>query len=351
MKNIFLTFATMILGLAGCTAQSDKFTSINVTEFEKVTTDANVILLDVRTALEYREGHLSGAINADVLRDDFLAQASLMLPKDKTVALYCRSGKRSKKAAQILSDNGYKVIELSTGYNGWTQAGKEVSKQEVDLFTTANGSLVRIYCIKHGTLRMSVGDKWIYVDPVTDKVPPVTDFSAMPKADLILLTHEHPDHLDAKAISQLTKQETKLITNRRCSDLLGGKGQVMKNDESATVGEWTIEAVPAYNTSKEKEQFHPKGRDNGFVLTIDGFRIYIAGDTEDIDEMKSITNIDVAFLPCNQPYTMTPEQVANATKTIKPKVLFPYHYGTTDVRQVRKLLEESSTDVRIRQYQ
>ena len=243
------------------------------------------------------------------------------------------------------------MTELSTGYNGWTQAGKEVSKQEVDVFTTDNGSLVRIYCIKHGTLRMSVGGKWIYVDPVTDKVPPVTDFSTLPKADLILLTHEHPDHLDAKAISQLTKQDTKLITNRRCSDMLGGKGQVMKNGDSATIGEWNIEAVPAYNTSKGKEQFHPKGRDNGFVLTIDGFRIYIAGDTEDIDEMKDITDIDVAFLPCNQPFTMTPEQVAKATKTIHPKVLFPYHYGNTDIRQVRTLLKDSSTDVRIRQYQ
>ena len=155
----------------------------------------------------------------------------------------------------------------------------------------------------------------------------------------------------AKAISQLTKQDTKLITNRRCSDMLGGKGQVMKNGDSATIGEWNIEAVPAYNTSKGKEQFHPKGRDNGFVLTIDGFRIYIAGDTEDIDEMKDISDIDVAFLPCNQPFTMTPEQVAKATKTIHPKVLFPYHYGNTDIRQVRTLLKDSSTDVRIRQYQ
>ena len=351
MRNIFLVLSSMFCCLAGCTAQSDKYTSLDVAEFEKVAANDNIVLLDVRTAMEYREGHLPGAVNADVLRDDFLAQASLLLPKENAVALYCRSGKRSKKAAQILSDNGYKVTELSTGYNGWTQAGKEVSKQEVDVFTTDNGSLVRIYCIKHGTLRMSVGGKWIYVDPVTDKVPPVTDFSTLPKADLILLTHEHPDHLDAKAISQLTKQDTKLITNRKCSDMLGGKGQVMKNGDSATIGEWNIEAVPAYNTSKGKEQFHPKGRDNGFVLTIDGFRIYIAGDTEDIDEMKDITDIDVAFLPCNQPFTMTPEQVAKATKTIHPKVLFPYHYGNTDIRQVRTLLKDSRTDVRIRQYQ
>ena len=351
MKNIFLTFVTMLCGFAGCTAQTEKFTSVDVAEFEKAVSDTNHILLDVRTADEYGEGHLSGAINVDVLRDDFLAQATHMLPKEKTVALYCRSGKRSKKAAGILADNGYKVIELNSGYNGWTQAGKEVSKQEVDLFTTANGTLIRLYCIKHGTLRMSVGDKWIYIDPVTDKVPPVTDYASLPKADLILLTHEHPDHLDAKAISQLTKQGTTLLTNSRCSDMLGGKGQVMKNGDVTSVGAWRVEAVPAYNTSKEKEQFHPKGRDNGFVLTIDGFRIYIAGDTEVIDEMQQIKNIDVAFLPCNLPFTMTPEQVAEVAKTIKPKVLFPYHYGNTPIDKVRTLLENSGIDVRIRQYQ
>ena len=110
----------MFCCLAGCTAKSDKFTSLDVAEFEKVVADDRIVLLDVRTADEYLEGHLPGAVNADVLRDDFLAQASLMLPKGNDVALYCRSGKRSKKAAQILSDNGYKVTELSTGYSGWT---------------------------------------------------------------------------------------------------------------------------------------------------------------------------------------------------------------------------------------
>jgi L-ascorbate metabolism protein UlaG (beta-lactamase superfamily) len=109
--------------------------------------------------------------------------------------------------------------------------------------------------------------------------------------------------------------------------------------------------VPAYNISPEKRQFHPKGRDNGFVLTIEGMRIYIAGDTEDYPEMDTIKDIDVAFLPCNLPYTMSPEQCSHAATMIKPTVLFPYHYGQTDIQQVVKLLDGSGIDVRIRNYQ
>lgn len=100
----------------------------------------------------------------------------------------------------------------------------------------------------------------------------------------------------------------------------------------------TVDAVPAYNITPGKEKFHPKGRDDGFILTLDGFRVYISGDTEDIPEMRNIKNIDVAFLSTNQPYTMTPEQTARAAKTIKPKVLFPYHYSDTDVQKIVDLL-------------
>lgn len=222
---------------------------------------------------------------------------------------------------------------------------------EVDHFVTKKGTKVDMYCIKHGSIRMQIGDKWLYIDPVTDKVQPVTDYSKMPKADVILITHEHADHLDAKAIEQLAKKGTILITNPRSSEQLGGKGTVMKNGDKKTAVNWTIEAVPAYNSSAEKKQFHPQGRDNGYILTVDGMRIYIAGDTEDIPEMKKIKKIDVAFLPCNLPFTMTPEQLAKAARIIKPNVLFPYHYGQTDIQQVVKLLKGSGIDVRIRQYQ
>ena len=221
-----------------------------------------------------------------------------------------------------------------------------------DAFKTQDGTTVKMYCIKHGSVRMQVGEKWVYVDPVTTAVKPVTDYSTLPQADYILVTHEHFDHLDSVAINQLSKEGTVLITNARCHEILGGKGEVMANGDSRTLAEgWTVDAVPAYNNSPDKLQFHPKGRDNGFVLTIEGMRIYIAGDTEDIPEMADLKDIDVAFLPCNLPYTMTPEQCARAAQVIKPTVLFPYHYGQTDIQQVVKLLEGSNIDVRIRDYQ
>ena len=221
-----------------------------------------------------------------------------------------------------------------------------------DVFKTTGGMEVKVYCIKHGSVRMQLGDKWMYVDPVTTAVKPETDYSTLPKADYILVTHEHFDHLDSVAINQLTKEGTRLITNARCHELLGGQGEVMSNGDIMTLPEgWQVEAVPAYNYSQEKLNFHPKGRDNGFVLTIEGMRIYIAGDTEDIPEMADIRDIDVAFLPCNLPFTMTPEQCARAARMFKPTVLFPYHYGETDIQQVVKLLDGSGIDVRIRDYQ
>ena len=199
---------------------------------------------------------------------------------------------------------------------------------------------------------MQIGDKWIYVDPVTKAAQPVTDYTSMPKADAILITHEHGDHLDKEAISQLSTQKTMLIVNPRSNEVLGGKGAAMKNGEEKTLfGTIKIEAVPAYNTSAEKQNFHPKGRDNGYIITIDGFRIYVAGDTEDIAELDKIKDIDVAFMPCNLPYTMTVEQLAKAAKTVSPKVLFPYHYGNTEIAKAAEQLKGTAIEVRIRQYQ
>lgn len=350
MKLKLLSIITCVMSILGCNAQRS-YNSVSVEEFEKVIADKNITILDVRTAEEYAEGHIALAMNIDVKQADFEAKSNTSLDKSKTLAVYCRSGNRSKKACDILSANGYKVVELSTGIIGWQNAGKAVTKEEVDIFTTVKGTNVYVHCIKHGSLSINIDDKWIYVDPVTDKVQPVTDYTTMPKADYILITHEHGDHLDAKAIEQLTKEGTTLVLNPRSSEILGDKGEVLTNGDSKEIGTWKVDAVPAYNTSADKQQFHPKGRDNGYILAIEGLRIYIAGDTEPIPEMNEIKNIDVAFLPCNLPFTMTPEQLAEAAKTIRPKVLFPYHYGKTDILQVVKLLAGSGIDVRIRQYQ
>ena len=218
-----------------------------------------------------------------------------------------------------------------------------------DTFKTKGGKEVAITAIKHASLRIQYDGLEIQVDPVANFAP-ATDYSKFPKADVILVTHEHFDHFDHGAIEVLKKDGTQVIANPSVQKMLGF-GTAMANGESRSIGKaLTLDAVPAYNTTPGQTQFHPKGRDNGYVLTLDGLRIYIAGDTEDIPEMAKLKDIDVAFLPCNQPYTMTPEQVAKAAKAIKPKVLFPYHYSETPIKRVAELLADTSIDVRIRNY-
>lgn len=227
---------------------------------------------------------------------------------------------------------------------------KDLFAGEVDRFKTENGVEIAFYSIKHATIAIEVSGKWIYVDAVTKGAEPETDFTDMPKADCLLFTHDHYDHFDTDAVAQLSKEGTEIIGNQSVIDTLGC-GKALKNGESAMVfGEWKLEAVPAYNTSDEKLDFHPKGRDNGYILTIDGLRTYIAGDCEPIEEMSEIKDIDIAFLPCNLPFTMTPEQCAEAARIVKPAVLFPYHYGDTQINRVADLLEGSGMDVRIRSY-
>ena len=221
---------------------------------------------------------------------------------------------------------------------------------QTDTFKTKEGKAVVITAIKHASLRIQYDGLEIQVDPVA-KYAPETDYSKFPKADVILVTHEHFDHFDRDTIATLRKDSTEIVANPAVQKMLG-LGTALTNGEQRVIAKGIkLDAVPAYNTTSGRTQFHPKGRDNGYVLTIDGLRIYIAGDTEDIPEMASIEDIGVAFLPCNQPYTMTPEQLAKAARTIKPKVLFPYHYSQTPIKQVADLLTGSGIDVRIRNYQ
>lgn len=222
---------------------------------------------------------------------------------------------------------------------------------EVDAFTTVSGKSVKFHALVHSSIRIEFNGTEIEIDPVSKLGEKIIDYSSMPKADYIFITHEHFDHLDTAAIKQLSDDNTQLITNQRCADMLG-YGTVMANGDILQLADdITVEAVPAYNTSEGHLDFHPKGRDNGIVITLDGLRIYIAGDTEDIPEMADINNIDIAFLPCNQPYTMTVDQLVNAARMVKPKVLFPYHYGQTDVSTTPTLLEPDGIEVRIRHYE
>jgi len=215
---------------------------------------------------------------------------------------------------------------------------------EKDTFLTDSGKEVTITFIKHGSLMLTYEGRHIQVDPVTL----FAQYSTFPKADYILVTHEHGDHLDAQAIDTLTQADTRLILNPSSREILG-KGEEIRNGERLQLtDDILLEAVPAYNTTPGREQYHPRHRDNGYILTIDGLRIYIAGDTEDIPEMRELKEIDIAFLPVNQPYTMTVAQAVRAAKMFTPKVLYPYHFGETDVKPIKEQLKESGIDVRIR---
>ena len=217
---------------------------------------------------------------------------------------------------------------------------------EADIIRTSAGEL-KITFIGHGTLMFTYGGKTIHVDPVSKEA----DYTKLPKADLILLTHHHGDHLDLKALEALRTEKTEFVMTEICAQQVKG-GRVMKNGDVKVIGGLKIEAVPAYNLvhmRSEGKPFHPKGEGNGYVITFGDKRVYVAGDTENTPEMKKLEQIDVAFLPMNLPYTMTPEMVADAAKAFRPKILYPYHYGETDASKLVELLKDANDiEVRIR---
>ena len=217
---------------------------------------------------------------------------------------------------------------------------------ETDKIKTAQGDLV-ITCIGHATLMMSFGGKIIYIDPVSQ----YADYTKLPKADLILITHEHPDHLDLKAIEMIKTGKTLIVTTETVARQLPGS-IALKNGDEKTITGLKIEAVAAYNLVNMRSPgvpYHARGIGNGYISTFGDKRLYIAGDTENIPEMKNLRNIDIAFLPMNLPYTMTPEMVADAVRAFRPKIVYPYHYGKTDTSQLIDLLKgEKNIEVRVR---
>jgi L-ascorbate metabolism protein UlaG (beta-lactamase superfamily) len=217
---------------------------------------------------------------------------------------------------------------------------------EKDTVVTSSGNL-EITFIGHGSLMMRFAGKTIYIDPWGQ----LADYSLLPKADLILVTHDHRDHWDLKAIEQVRTDKTVVLLTGKCAAAFSA-GVAMKNGDSRVVLGIRIDAVPAYNIVHKRPEgnvFHPKGEGNGYILTFGATRVYIAGDTENTPEMKALRNIAVAFLPMNLPYTMTPEMVADAARAFKPKVLYPYHYGETDPAKLVELLKgEKGIEVRVR---
>ncbi|MCX6578728.1 MAG: MBL fold metallo-hydrolase [Candidatus Aminicenantes bacterium] len=215
-----------------------------------------------------------------------------------------------------------------------------------DTVKTGGGDLV-ITFLGHGTLMFDFNKAVIYVDPFSR----VADFSALPPADLILITHHHGDHLDLAAIKPIRQEKTVIIGTQKCVQQVEGC-IVMNNGDAKTAAGFKIEAVPAYNILHKRESgepFHVKGEGNGYIITFGDKRVYVAGDAENIPEMKELKNIAAAFLPMNLPYTMTPEMTAEAAKAFRPGILYPYHYTDTDTKRLVELLKnEKDIDVRIR---
>jgi L-ascorbate metabolism protein UlaG (beta-lactamase superfamily) len=232
---------------------------------------------------------------------------------------------------------------------GAAEKGQGEKRFEMDTIATKTGEL-KITFIGHATLMFEYGGKVVHVDPWSR----LADYTKLPKADLVLITHEHQDHLDPKAVSAIRGPSTRIVLTKACADKVTA-GIVMKNGDVQAAHGFKVEAVPAYNIVHKRpdgQPFHPRGVGNGYVVTFGETRVYVAGDTENTPEMKKLEKIDIAFLPMNLPYTMTPAMVADAAKAFKPKILYPYHYGETDPNELVNLLKDSKgIEVRVRKLQ
>ena len=209
------------------------------------------------------------------------------------------------------------------------------------------GKSIMFTPISHASFVMKTSDAVIDVDPVGD----AKAYQGLPAPTIILLTDIHGDHLAPDLIATLRNNGTVVIGPKAVTEKVPN-ARTLNNGETTTVGTITIEAIPMYNLTKERLRYHTKGRGNGYVVTADGKRTYISGDTEDIPEMRALKDIDYAFVCMNLPYTMTVEQAASAVLAFKPKVVMPYHYrgtgGFSDVGKFKELVgADPSIEVRL----
>ncbi len=215
-----------------------------------------------------------------------------------------------------------------------------------DVYDTSAGPL-SVHPVSHASLVLNTPDSVIYIDPVGG----AEKYANLPQADLIMITHEHGDHLDPDTLAGLIGDETKLITNPAVLDKLTGefkeRAEAIGNGDSTTFGDISIDAIGAYNITEDRLKYHPKGRDNGYVMGIAGKRVYVAGDTEAIPEMRALKNIDIAFIPMNNPYTMEVGQAADGVLEFAPKVVYPYHFKGSDIEIFEKMVASGEKDITV----
>jgi L-ascorbate metabolism protein UlaG (beta-lactamase superfamily) len=224
----------------------------------------------------------------------------------------------------------------------------------------ASGGDIQITPIMHSSVQIEYAGKVIQVDPVGKydnvELPLLGKFDALKPADLILVTDIHSENLDVEEIAKIRKPGAPVVMPAAVATQVGTKipapTTVMANGETKTVAAISIEALPMYNLQhgpKPGEFYHPKGRGNGYIVTLGGKRLYFAGDTECTPEVQGLKNIDVAFLPMNMPYTMTPADAVDCVKTFQPKIVYPYHYEgqKRDEALFKAFLKSTPVDVRV----
>ena len=213
-----------------------------------------------------------------------------------------------------------------------------------DEFLTGAGPL-KVTPIMHASFMLEGGNQVVYVDPAQGS------YDNLPKADIIVITDIHGDHMVPAIVEKLTKTNTVIIAPAAVAKTIT-KATVLNNGEKMTAGHFAFEAVPMYNMKPDEKGtiYHEKGRGNGYVITFGKLRLYVAGDTEGIPEMKALKDIDVAFVPMNLPYTMTPQAAAEAVRAFHPQFVYPYHYMGSNLQIFQAALENTPTDVRIREW-
>jgi len=230
-------------------------------------------------------------------------------------------------------------------------AGADSPAAGANVIRTSAGPLV-IHPIEHATFVVEWDGKTIAVDPVGD----LERFADFPKPGLILITDIHGDHLSGDVVAALASASTTIVAPAAVAEMLPeslpAEVKVLANGASMTWRGVTVEAFPMYNLDPEKQKFHPKGRGNGYLLTLGGTRLYVSGDTEDIPEMRALRNIDAALVCMNLPYTMDVDAAADAVLEFQPKIVFPYHYrgteGMSDLGRFRSLVAENpAIEVRV----
>lgn len=225
----------------------------------------------------------------------------------------------------------------------WFPLAAAAAPVPVQTFPTAAGP-VKITPIYHATAVIQAGEDTIYIDPAHP-----ANIAGLAPAGLILITDIHRDHMDPADIQALSNSQTQIVAPAAVQQTVAN-AKVLHNGETITWRKWKITAVPMYNIHHlmpSGEPYHPKGRGNGYVLNYGGKNFYFAGDTEGTPEMRALRDIDVAFIPMNLPYTMTPDEAADAVKRLKPKIAIPYHYRGQDIQRFADDLKDTGIEVRL----